>query len=275
MTSHVSEGTRVYLPSIDMFGDVTATNALGGKAARVMCDDGVLRLFCGEDTVTEVVNSVSKLDGKGTSRDVAPDVKDVGPAVLSSFGVDEETQASLFQKFLTLEKNVRQEKLAFWEANKEDSTAMSTFIPELLELLRDDEVFIKEKSKTILRHVDESIRDKMLTNMLTNVSEEDRKSLILHFTGIQNDKIKRDEFLQNMYELLLDDVDYIKMEFQNALQKYKVDQQEAETLISNYIAGTTAEEQEQVVNNWRRAKYYRSVKGPKYAYDLLSSHEMP
>lgn len=270
-TIHVSKGARVFIPSIDMFGEITRTSALGGTAAAVLCDDGVLRLFCGELMRTDVVDKDTQKDGNGAVQPVSTDVRTVGPPILDSFGVDDETKAVLFQKFMVLEENVRKEKASFWEANKDNQTVMSTFIPELLELLGDDTAFIQAKSERLLRDVDESVKSKMLTNMMTK-PEEDRKALIMHYTSIQNDAIKVDEFLQNMFELLLEDGDYLVMELKKALRKLLIDEAECVRLTSNFIANTTAEEQAEVASTWRTAKFYRSKKGTKFAHDLVTKY---
>lgn len=268
---HVSKGSRVYLTSRKLFGVVVKTTSLGTAAVVVECDDGILRMVCGDDVVEDVVDNDTKKNGRGILKAVPTDVRTIGPQVLASIGVDETTTAALFQKFMVLEESVRLEKAAYWEANKDDAAAMSTFLPELMALLGEDTQFIQTKSAKLLRHLDGEVRTAMLTSMMTKTSAEERKDMIMQYTVIQNDKRKVEEFLQGMYELLLDNKTYVKMEFKRALANIRIYEKESVPMIVAFLADSSEEELETLVALWRQRKYYRSNKGGTYAYSFLKT----
>ena len=272
MSSHVSKGSRVFLTSHKLFGEVVKTSSLGTSAVVVQCDDGIIRMVCGDDVVEDVVDKDTQKNGRGTLTAVPTDVRTVGPQVLASIGVDETTTAALFQKFMVLEESVRLEKAAYWEANKDDPEAMSTFLSELLTLLGEDTRFIQVKSARLLRHLDEEVRTAMMTSMMAKTSQEERKDLIMQYTAIQNDKRKVEEFLQGMYELLLDNQTYIKMEFKRALSNSRVYDKDPEPMIEAFLANSSGEELEKLVTDWRKQKYYRSTKGGTYALSFLRKY---
>lgn len=271
-TPHVSKGSRVYISSKKMFGEVVRTTMLGTDSVVVQCDDGSLQAACGEDVLDEVVDKATSKNGRGNNKTLPTDVKVIGPQVLESFGVDEQTRAALFQKFMVLEESVRLEKASYWEANKDDTTAMSTFIPELLSLIGEDTRFIQTKSARLLRHLDQETRDTMLQNMMTRTTEEEeRKIMIIHYTSVQNDKKKVQAFLQDMYELLLDDKTYLKMEFEKAFaqSRNRDIRGVSDEKLADFLDNSSESLKEVIVANWRRRKYYRSQRGGRYAYDVL------
>ena len=270
--SHVSKGSRVYLVSRKLFGVVVKTTSLGTDAIVVECDDGILRMVCGDDVVDDVVDKNTKKDGRGILKDVPTDVRIIGPQVLASIGVDEATTAALFQKFMVLEESVRLEKAAYWEANKDNAEAMSTFLPGLMTLLGEDTQFIQVKSAKLLRHLDQEVRTAMLTSMMTKTSAEEREDMIMQYTVIQNDKREVETFLQGMYELLLDNITYIKMEFKRALANRRIYEEESVPMIAAFMADSSEEELETLVATWRKQKYYRSNQGGSYAYSFVKKY---
>ena len=81
-----------------MFGEVVKTSMLGTDAVVVECDNGSLKVVCGEKLLDEVVEISSSKDGRGLQKALPVDIKMIGPKVLESFGVNEQTRAALFQK---------------------------------------------------------------------------------------------------------------------------------------------------------------------------------
>lgn len=269
-SSHVSKGSRVYIPSVKLFGDVVKTSALGTVAVVVECDDGVLRVVCGDGVEEDVVDKDTSKNGRGVSVTVPTDVKTIGPQVLESIGVDEATRAALFQKFMVLDEAVRLEKASYWEANKDNAEAMKTFLPELMGLLDEDTHFIEVKSAKLLRHLDADVRTAMMTNMMSSTTAEERKTMILEYTAIQNDKIKVVGFLQGMYERLLDDKTYIAMEFKNALGRRRIYADESVPMIAAFLSNLSETEQADIARVWRERKFYRSTHvGGAYALGLM------
>lgn len=269
---HVTKGSRVFLTSRNLFGEVVKTKSLGTTSVVVECDDGILRMICGEDVVEDVVDKDTKKNGRGALKAVPTDVRIIGPQVLASIGVDEKTTAALFQKFMVLEESVRLEKAAYWEANKDDDDAMSEFLPELMTLLGEDTQFIQRKSARLLRHLDEEVRTAMLTSMMAKTSAQERQDMIMQYTAIQNNRVAVEAFLQDMYQLLLDNNTYIKMEFKRALAKRRIYEEESVPMIAGFLADSSEEDIEELVATWRKKKYYRSNKGGRYAYGVVKKY---
>lgn len=260
----VSKGSRVFVKSEKMFGEVTKLGALGTDAVVVECDDGSLHVMCGEHVKSDIVDKDTSKDGNGLEVSLPTDVRVIGPAILESFGVDEQTRAALFQKFLLLDESVRLEKAAYWETNQNDESKMKSFLEELIDVLREDETFIKIKSAKLLRHLGEDTRNTMLTNMMSLTTVEERKAMIMQYTSIQNDRRKVSEFLQGMYELLLDNKSYIMNEFTRVLGE------ESTSQITEFIANSTSAQHDDIVQEWRKRKLYRSSAGGAYARNVIN-----
>ena len=137
-------------------------------------------------------------------------------------------------------------------------------------LLGEDTLFIQKKSAKLLNHLDEDTRSTMLTNMMTSTTEEERKTMIMEYTSIQNDKKKVLAFLQNLYELLLDDKTYIRMEFKKSLVKKRIF--ESSPMIETFLANASESQLEDVVRKWRKRGYYRNKKGGRYALNVLRKY---
>lgn len=265
---HVAKGDRVYVSFMDMFGEVMQTTTLGTDAAVVQCDDGSIQALYGDDTDDHVVDTVTGKNGRGKAFTVPTDVRKIGALMLESIGLDAETRASLFQKFLVLDEDVRKEKAAFWEANKDDAQAMAIFLPEMMALLGDDTYFIKAKAAKLLNHLDEDVRAIMFTNMMGTTTAEERKALIVRYTTIQNHKRLLVEFIEEMYKKLLDNKTYIAMEFKEYLSKNVRLMKEIPN-IPTFISNASDSQIDAIVDVWRRRKYYRSGRGGRYAFIIV------
>lgn len=267
-------GSRVFLTPLKMFGEVTRTSTLGTDAVVTQCDDGSLRVVYGGKVDSDVVEKDTSKNKAGEVITIPTDVRIVGDEVLEKFGVDQQTRAALFQKFLLLEESVRLEKASYWELHKNDNDKMATFIPELLVLLEEDTNFIQNKSAKILKRFDTETREKMLTKLMTVTTKEDRTALILQFTSVQNDRYKKQDFVQNMLELLLDNKTYIRYEFKATLEKLNIFEEESTTMIETFLTSSTDSQIEQVVSQWRKLKLYRSAAGGVFARKVLMNPDL-
>lgn len=254
---HVHAGDRAYLPEADTFADVTRDHILGlKKGCVVRSDDGKLRAFCGE-TSTTVVEKKSGKDGTGTTIALPTDVKVIGPGVLSRFGVSEIEQVTLFSKFIVLDSAMRNEKAAFWEAHQYDDEALGTFIPELLTILQSDDLYIATHAEKVFAHVHPDARQIMQANMMSNTDIDTRKGLIVRFTLIQNDRVQVEEFTQALFDLLLDNVTYTRIEMTRCLLTIRgMQQADADSRVAEFLESAPEETINNFVDVWRSMKYY-------------------
>lgn len=273
--TNVNAGSRVYVVQLQMFGDVVKTKTLGTNGVVVQCDDGTLRVLYGEDSLKNIVDKSTSKNGHGEISTVPTDVKEIGPMVLEQFGVDEETRASLFQKFMALENGLRSEKAAYWEANHDQSAVMSKFLPELLDLLKSDGEFIATKSAKWLRHLDNDLRQNMLTKMMASTTSDERNKMILHFTEIQNDKIKVGEFIQDLYHRLMDNKTYVAMELAKAIASQVIHDPVTKKSIVAFVEDLSESRVDEIAMEWRRRKFYRSGTGGRYAQKVINNMRRP
>lgn len=113
----------------------------------------------------------------------------------------------------------------------------------------------------------------MLTNFMSSTTAEERKAMIIQYTLVRNDSFKTEEFLQNIYELLLDDGTYIRMEFKRALGKRNIFDPEASTLIDSYLSKATDTFTEKVITARRTYKMYRSRRGKSYSWNIVRRYK--
>ena len=265
-------GTRIYLPDVELFGDVQRTSVLGTNGIVVNCDDEVTRMFCGKEFLKKVFDKASGKNATGEAIEIPPDVKIIGPSVLKSIGVDDSSQALLLHKFMALEKSDRLEKAIYWEEHKDDQEAMSTFLPDLLRVLEDDTQFITENSKKLLTHVDETIRQEMLEKLMTDFSHEEREKMMEKFIVGKGDHKQCRQFLQYMYEILLSNDKYIMLEFTQALVKLKMFKDETVPLITTMLERTDEATQMEIATKWRSRKLYNSNRGPRFALQTIEKY---
>lgn len=182
------------------------------------------------------------------------------PGGSGKLGVSEADQFTLFHKFIALDPSIRRAKATFWEEHQHDDEALATFIPEVLRILESDDAYIRQHSATLLAHVSDDVRAKMITNMEARTTSDTRKSLIVRFTLIQNDRVQLEEFRQSLFSLLLDDISYARIEMTRSLLAVRgatqdgVDRQVDECLGS--VSGDTVAE---FVSNWRSMIYYTAA----------------
>ncbi len=267
---HVSSGDRTFLKDTDSHAEVVKSSFLGFSSSVVMeCDDGIMRAYCGEELSDNVVNTSTGKDGKGVDYDVPVDVRTIGPTVLSSLGVDTDNQTAIFQKFMVLSKEVRREKIALWNENKEDDTQRAAFLSDLMTLLDDDDLFIKTQSASLLSHIDDDTRAGMLTKFYETTTSESRKDMIVQYTASKNDKFKTEEFLQGIYSMTLTDDQYLRIEFTRSGTTRGIDR--LEERIDSFMTQRTDEYRERIASVWRARKYYRSRSGPRFVWTMLRS----
>lgn len=254
---HVHPGDRAYLPSADMFGDVTRDTILGlKKGCVVRSDDGRMTAYLGNVASTVVEKSTGK-DGDGNAVDVPTDVKVIGPAVLDKFEINETDQFAMFHKFVLLDSTTRREKAKFWEEHQYDDHVLATFIPEVLTILQSDDMYIAEHADRLLAHVTPDVRATMLANMASRTVPDTRKGLIVRFTLIQNDRVQLEEFRQSLFTLLLDDREYARIEMRRCLLSIRgATEADADQQLDDFFGTATDETIEQFVSDWRAKKYY-------------------
>ena len=271
MPTHVSTGDRTFLKNHDEFADVQRESFLGlKKSVVVLCDDGTVAAYCGDEASEQVVDIVTGKDGKGADVEVPTDVKVVGPAILTEVGIEPLEQRALFQKFMVMSKTERREKMAAWKAAKDDPATKATFLTQLLGLLEDDSPFILKQSEKLLSHVDPTQRGAMLIQLNSITTNDQRRDLIIEYTEIRNDKSKTEEFVQKLYLILLDNDSYLRMEFKRFASKYfKKNMAELDSKLDGFFAGRSQAYRDNCVNVWRKHHMYNSRRGPSYARNQL------
>ena len=273
MPTHVSIGDRTFLKNHDEFADVQRESFLGfQKSVVVLCDDGTVAAYCGDDASEQVVDIVTGKDGKGVVVEVPTDVKILGPAILTEVGIEPLEQKALFQKFMVMSKEDRRAKMAAWISAKDDPANKATFLSELLSLLDDDSPFIQKQSEKLLNHLDQTQRDTMLIQLNSITTHDQRRDLILEYTEIRNDKYKTEQFVQKLYLMLLDNDTYLRMEFKRFGSKYfKNNMAQLDSKLDGFFAGRSQAYRDNVVTVWRQHHMYNSRRGPSYVRNQLRS----
>lgn len=220
---HVALGERVYVNGTDMYGDVTRTTVLGVEAVSLVDDEGTTKAFFGIKMEKDVVAKASGQDGSGTTVDLPVDVREEGVEVLTALNIPADDQRIKFSKFMGMfDQATRRAYMEDWVAKKDDPDQKSNFLQGLLDDLEDDEVFITAQGNSALAGVEPEIRQKMFQRLVTDLTQEQREGLILEWMAVKNYRDRKDEFLQGMYELLMDDDDYIAMEGRKAFTKLRI-----------------------------------------------------
>lgn len=261
--SHVSSGDRAYLTDSDSYGDVNRTTILGVPGVVVYDDEGGVTAYCGtEASSASVVNKTTGKNGKGVDVSMPTDVKSEGTEVLAALEIEPEKQSILFVKFMGMfSKEQRRAYIDEWNEKKNDPVEKETFLNGLITDLEDDEVFITNEGKKAFIGIEEEVQHKMFSKLLTTLDASERESYIIQWMQVKNDKYKKEEFLQGMYELLMDDDDYIVMEGKKALTKVFISTSEQTNLFNKFLEVVDPSTRSDLVKEWRSVRRSKSRKG--------------
>lgn len=252
---HVTLGERVYVTGTDMFGDVTRTKVLGVEAVSIVDDEGTTKAFFGASVDTGIVGKTSGVDGTGTTVDVPVDVRQEGVSVLTALNVSPAEQQMKFIKFMGMfDQATRRAYMDDWVLKKDDPAQRAAFLQGLLADLDDDEAFITRQGNMALSAVEPAVRQEMFGRMLTALTKEEREALIIEYMGVKNHPDQLEDFLQGMYELLMDDDEYIAMEGRKAFTSLRILADEQTEIFTKFMTTVSA---------WDRAEYvaeYRKVR---------------
>lgn len=271
--SHVSIGERVYVKGTDMFGDVARTTVLGVEAVSLVDDEGNTKAFFGNNSKAGIVNKTSGLDGSGSTVEVPLDVKEVGIAVLTATNVSPDEQRLMFVKFMGMfDQATRRAYMTDWEAKKDDPDQRAAFLQGLMDDLADDEAFITTQGNHALANVEPEVRQKMFGSLVTLLTKEERESLILEYVSVRNNPVEKEEFLQSMYELLMDDDDYIEMEGKKAFTGLRILADEQTAIFTKFMTNVSAEDRSKYAAEYRKVRRSRSEKKKllKYLIDVAN-----
>lgn len=222
--SHVESGDRAYVTDDDSYGMVTRTSFLGLKDASpiVELDDGTLSGFCGKNATEKVVNKTTGKNAKGVSIEMPTDVREIGPVLLGSIGVDQNDQIILFEKFMSLPKTVRRAKIEEWNTSKDDVDLRESFLTTIVEELADDELYVRAQSHLILNHIVQDTREEMIVKFMAETTHEQRQGMIVQWKSLKTSKKGRKQFLQVVYDLTLTENQYLDIEYRLAMSENRV-----------------------------------------------------
>ncbi|CAM9103782.1 unnamed protein product [Ectocarpus sp. 8 AP-2014] len=259
--SHVTLGERVYMKDTDMFGDVERTTVLGVEAVSLVDDEGTTKAFFGARKESAIVKKDTGEDGAGVTVDVPTDVREEGADVLTAMNIAPEDQSLKFAKFMGMfDQATRRAYMDEWVAKKDDATQREAFLQGLLGALDDDETFIKTQGEQALSGVDPRVRQYMFERLLTTLDKTERESLILEWMAVKHSPDKKEEFLQGMYELLMDDDDYIAMEGRKAFTRLRILADDQAEIFTQFMTTVSAEDRAKYTSEYRKVRTSASKK---------------
>ena len=272
--SHVTLGERVYMKDTDMFGDVDRTTVLGVEAVSLVDDEGTTKAFFGANKESAIVKKDTGVDGTGVAVDVPTDVREEGADVLTAMNIAPEEQSLKFAKFMGMfDQATRRAYMDEWVAKKDDVAERETFLQNMMDALDDDETFITNQGGQALAGVDPGVRQYMFERLLTTLTKAERESLILEWMAVKNSPDKKEEFLQGMYELLMDDDDYIAMEGRKALTRLRILADEQAEIFTKFMTTVSVEDRAKYAAEYRKVRTSASEKKKLLKYLVNLSQE--
>lgn len=257
--THVASGDRVYMVDSDSYGDVKRTTFLGKTGVVLSNDDGSLGGFSEKETRTNIVNKTTKKNGLGETVEPPMDVRVEGIPILAAMNISPENQRFMFVKFMGMfTKEQRREYVSEWKEKKDDPVQRTLFLNNLIEALDDDEVFISNEGKKALVEIEPEVQQKMFAKFLATVDKTTRQKYILEWVLSKNDREKKDAFLQKMYELLMEDEDYIKLEGRKALTSLNISTVEQKQIFSKFLRVSSVQERKTYRSEWVKVRRSRS-----------------
>ena len=257
-----------------MFGDVTRTTVLGVEAVGLVDDEGTTKAFFGTNLKEDLVSKDTGVDGTGAAITVPIDVRKEGIEVLTAMNIPPEEQRLKFVKFMGMfDQPTRRAYMEDWVAKKDDPVQREAFVQSLMHDLEDDTDFIMAVGTQALANVDTEVRQYMFQRMLATLTKEERESLILEWVEVKNSPEKKEDFLQGMYELLMDDDDYIAMEGRKAFTRLRILADEQTEIFTQFMTKVSAEDRKKYVAEYRKVRKSPSEKKRllQYLIDLSTS----
>lgn len=201
------------------------------------------------------------MDGSGAEVEVPMDVKEGGVEVLSAMNVSAEDQRLMFVKFMGMfDQETRRGYMADWNENKDDPELRVAFLQRMTDDLDDHEAFIREQGTKALASVDPDVRQKIFVALLSKHTKEERESMILEWMTVKNNPDTKEEFLQGMYETLMDDDDFIAMEGKKAFTELRILEEDQSAIFAKFMSVTTGEDRAAYAAGYRSARLSPSQK---------------
>ena len=187
------------------------------------------------------------------------DVRVEGVSILGALNIDPEQQRLMFVKFMGMfSKAERRAYVTEWIEKRDDPAQRTIFLNNIVEALDDDEVFIRSEGRKAFFDIEEGVQKKMFTRFLTTVDKATREGYILEWVVAKNNSVTREEFLQKMYEILMDDEDYIQFEGRKALDSLRIPVSEQRAIFSKFLTVSSVQDRKDYITEWRRVRRSRS-----------------
>ena len=251
---HLNIGDRAFQENNKIFSTVTRTKILGlDNSLVIFKDNGTMEAVCGSSSVNSIVNKNTTKDGGDIVHSLPVDVKDVGPAVLTSEGIDPIAQVALFQKFMVLPEETRVQTGQDWVESISNSD--TSFVPTLISNLNSDNTIVKDSvTVDIMEILDQTTRDELFTKLISKTDEE-TYNIIVQFTETKNLRKEREIIMQDVVYNLLDNDTYLYFEM-NRFGKYVFDTTILSEKIESFLKTKTSDEKLSIIDEWKKRKYF-------------------
>ena len=251
---HLNIGDRAFQENNKIFSTVTRTKILGlDNSLVIFKDNGTMEAVCGSSSVNSIVNKNTTKDGGDIVHSLPVDVKDVGPAVLTSEGIDPIAQVALFQKFMVLPEETRVQTGQDWVESISNSD--TSFVPTLISNLNSDNTIVKDSvTVDIMEILDQTTRDELFTKLISKTDEE-TYNIIVQFTETKNLRKEREILMQDVVYSLLDNDTYLYFEM-NRFGRYVFDTTILSEKIESFLTNKTFEEKVSIIVEWKKRKYF-------------------
>lgn len=135
--AHLTAGERTYIKPVAEFGYVSRPFLGLSNSAVVTCDDGRYLGYAGQEAMVQLVDAQTGKDGQDQTVPLPTDFRSVGIAVMTSVGIPEATQVTMFNKFMSeYNKEQRDTFVAQYDAlDKNDPAAVQSFVDAMVAML--------------------------------------------------------------------------------------------------------------------------------------------
>jgi hypothetical protein len=135
--SYLEPNERTYVKPAEVFGAKQRPFLGIQNSAVVVCDDGVLRGFAGDEANVNLVSVVTKKDGLDQVNTIPTDFRMIGISILTAAGIPEATQIAMFSNFMTnFTKEQRDTYVSMYDGiDQNDTAALEAFVTQMLAML--------------------------------------------------------------------------------------------------------------------------------------------
>lgn len=253
------KGDRVYISSTKIFGTVTKNTFLGKPGVLLLSDTGDSLAFNEQRANAEIYSKESRSNNDGDVIELPMDVREEGSGILTSLNISPVEQKLFFLKYIIgLSQETQEARINEFNNVKDDEVLKQEFLDGLLAELESDQALVQTEGATALFDIQDEIRTSMSQKLMTEITQEQRETLMLEWMATKNERKGKEKFLHEMYVNLMSDDQYILTEGIKSMSEYGLDGERQKALFAKFLQTSASATKTSFIAEWKQVRGSKS-----------------